>query len=148
MQATTFLFINRQKGAIGKNDLYMKNLITLRFMLVSLFAIMSMAVSADILEYIDGLFMYRLDTEAKTAELAKYNGSATEVSISESVTYEGVVYSVTSLGYKCFYFRSSLKSINIPSSVTSLGRSCFGGCSSLTSINIPSSVTSLGEYCF
>ena len=44
-------------------------------MLVSLFAIMSMAVSADIIEYItDDGFMYRLDTEAKTAELATYNG--------------------------------------------------------------------------
>ena len=149
MQATTFLLTNRQKGAIGKNVLYMKNLVTLRFMLVSLFAIMSMAVSARITEYSTGDgFRYRLDTEAKTAELAKYNASATEVSISKSVTYEGVVYSVTSLGESCFKSCSSLKSINIPSSVTSLGDSCFYHCSSLTSINIPSSVTSLGEYCF
>ena len=149
MQATTFLFTNRQKGAIGKNDLYMKNLVTLRFMLVSLFAIMSMAVSARIIEYSTGDgFKYKLDTETKTAELAKYNGSATAVSISESVTYKGVVYSVTSLGAWCFENCSSLASINIPSSVTSLGNGCFAGCSSLTSINIPSSVTSLGEACF
>ena len=147
MQVTTFLLTNRQKGAIGKNDLYMKNLVTLRFMLVSLFAIMSMAVSADIIYSIDDGFRYKFDTEAKTAELAKYNGSATAV-ISESVTYEGVVYSVTSLGEDCFYGCSSLTSINIPSSVTSLGEYCFYSCSSLTSINIPSSVTSLGEKCF
>ena len=127
MQTTTFLITNRQKGAIGKNDLYMKNLVTLRFMLVLLFAIMSMTVSAVIIGTRDG-FMYRLDTEAKTAELAKYNGSATEVSISESVTYKGVVYSVTSLGEFCFSHCSSLTSINIPSSVTSLGGSCFYGC--------------------
>ena len=127
----------------------MKNLVTLRFMLVSLFVIMSMAVSADIIEYsTDDGFKYKLNTEAKTAELAKYNGSATEVSISENVTYEGVAYSVTSLGKNCFFNRSSLTSINIPSSVTSLGESCFESCSSLTSINIPSSVTSLGEWCF
>ena len=149
MQATTFLLTNRQKGAIGENDLYMKNLVTLRFMLVSLFAIMSMAVSADIVEYStsDG-FKYKLDTEAKTAELAEYDGSATEVSISESVTYEGVVYSVTSLRGSCFASCSSLTSINIPSSVTRLGEYCFISCSSLTSINIPSSVTSLREACF
>ena len=98
-------------------------------MLVSLFAIMSMAVSADIIEYsTDDGFKYRLDTEAKTAALAEYNGSATEVSISECVTYEGVVYSVTSLGEYCFYYCSSLTSINIPSSVTSLGEYCFGEC--------------------
>ena len=127
----------------------MKNLVTLRFMLVSLFAIMSMAVSADIIEYSPGDgFKYKLDTEAKTAELAEYDGSATEVSISESVTYGDVVYSVTSLGNYCFERCSSLTSINIPSSVTSLGEYCFYGCSSLASINIPSSVTSLGEDCF
>ena len=98
-------------------------------MLVSLFAIMSMAVSADIIEYsTGGGFRYRLDTEAKTAFLAKYNGSAKEVSISESVTYEDVVYSVTSLGEKCFYGCSSLTSIIIPSSVTSLGGWCFEDC--------------------
>ena len=129
MQATTLLLTNRQKGAIGKIALYMKNLVTLRFMLVSLFAIMSMAVSARIIEYsTDDGFWYKLDTEAKTAELAGYNGSATEVSISESVTYEGVVYSVTSLGVSCFEGCSSLTSINIPSSVTSLGYGCFNIC--------------------
>ena len=149
MHATTFLLTNHQNGAIGKIALYMKNLVTLRFMLVSLFAIMSMAVSADIIEYSPGDgFKYKLDTEAKTAELAEYDGSATEVSISESVTYGDVVYSVTSLGNYCFERCSSLTSINIPSSVTSLGEYCFYGCSSLASINIPSSVTSLGEDCF
>ena len=112
MQETTFLITNRQKRAIGKNDLYMKNLVTLRFMLVSLFAVMSMAVSADIIEYsTDDGFKYKLDTETKTAKLAGYNSSATEVSISESVTYE-VVYSVTSLGGDCFNGCSSLTSIN------------------------------------
>ena len=104
-------------------------------MLVSLFAIMSMAVSAGIIEYnTDDGFKYQLDTEAKTAELAQYYGSATEVSISESVTYEGVVYSITSLGGSCFSGCSSLTSINIPSSVTSLGYDCFNFCSSLKSI--------------
>ena len=104
-------------------------------MLVSLFAIISMAVSADIIEYsTDDGFKYRLNTEAKTAELAEYDGSATEVSSSESVTYEGVVYSVTSLGENCFERCSSLTSIIIPSSVTSLGGWCFEDCSSLKTV--------------
>ena len=145
MQATTFLLTNRQKGAIGKNVLYMKNLVTLRFMLVSLFVIMSMAVSAGIIEYrTDDGFKYRLDTEAKTAELVYYNGSATAVSISESVTYEGMAYSVTSLGKNCFFNRSSLTSIKIPSSVTSLGEWCFGEC---TCHSLPSPFSQQKGHC-
>ena len=118
-------------------------------MLIALFTVMSMAANAEVIEYsTDDGFKYNLDTEAKTAELAKFSGSQTEVVIPENVTYNEVTYSVTSLGSDCFYGCSSLTSIDIPSSVTSLGDYCFGNCSSLTSIDIPSSVTSLGYRCF
>jgi serine/threonine protein kinase len=55
---------------------------------------------------------------------------------------------ITGLGDFCFFFYSSLTSINLPSSLQSLGNSCFSGCSSLTSINLPSSLQSLGDKCF
>ena len=117
-------------------------------MLVSLFAAMGLAMNAGIIVYTDGPFKYSLDTETKTAALSKYSGSATKVTIPESVTHDDVTYSVTSLGYGCFSDCSSLTSVDIPSSVTRLGDYCFYDCSSLTSINIPSSVTSLGSCCF
>ena len=118
-------------------------------MLIALFMVMSMAANAGVIEYsTDDGFKYNLDTEAKTAELAKFSGSQKEVVIPENVTYYDVTYSVTSLGDYCFSWCKSLTSITIPSSVTSLGDECFSGCSSLTSITIPSSVTSLGDYCF
>ena len=117
-------------------------------MLISLFAAMGMAMNAEVIEYTDGDFKYSLETETKTAALSKYSGSATEVTIPESVTHDDVTYSVTSLGDYCFYYCRALTSITIPSSVTSLGEDCFSGCSSLTSVDIPSSVTRLGERCF
>ena len=142
----------------------------MRCMLIALFTVMSMAANAEVIEYSTDGFKYNLDTEAKTAELAKFSGSRNGVVIPENVTYKNVTYSVTSLGRACFehcsitsvtipssvtslgegcfYYCSSLTSIDIPSSVTSLGRACFAGCSSLTSIDIPSSVTSLGISCF
>ena len=127
----------------------MKNLVTLRFMLISLFAAMSMVMNAATVEYkTDDGFRYKLDTETKTAVLSKYSGSATEVVIPASVTYNDVSFTVTSLGDNCFYDCSSLTSVTIPSSVTSLGDKCFHLCRSLTSVTIPSSVTSLGKYCF
>lgn len=101
-------------------------------------------------EVIDGL-RYLLDTGAKTATLVantkdKYSG---DIVVPEKVkSSDGVEYSVTSFGDKCFEGCSGLTSIIIPSSVNSLGYRCFYGCSGLTSITIPSSVTSFGGSCF
>ena len=120
----------------------------MRCMLIALFTVMSMAANAEVIVYsTDDGFNYNLDTEAKTAELAKFSGLQTEVVIPENVTYNDVTYSVTSLGDYCFSWCKSLTSVTIPSSVTSLGDYCFEY-SSLTSIDIPSSVKSLGDNCF
>ena len=118
-------------------------------MLISLFAAMSMAMNARIIDYnTDDGFKYKLNTEEKTATLSRYSGSAKEVCIPDRITYSEETFTVTYLGNSCFYNCTSLTSINIPSSVTSLGDGCFKDCTSLTSIDIPSSVTSFGDYCF
>ncbi|MCF2635814.1 leucine-rich repeat domain-containing protein, partial [Prevotellamassilia timonensis] len=100
---------------------------------------------------VDGIF-YNLDAANKTATVTydgEYNNAYSgDVVIPETVTYDGITYSVTSLGSFCFYGCSSLTSITIPNSVTSLGVDCFRDCSSLTAITIPNSVTSLGVDCF
>ena len=75
----------------------------------------------------------------------RYTGAVT---VPSTVTYNGVVYSVTSIGDKAFYECRSLTSINIPASVTSIGNEAFGGCSSLTAITIPEGVTNIGGYVF
>ena len=97
-----------------------------------------------------GIF-YNLDKANRTATVTfkgYYYGSydneySGDVVIPEIVIYNGITYSVTSLGDDCFWNCSSLTSITIPNSVTSLGYECFSDCSSLTSITIPNSVTKL-----
>ena len=74
-----------------------------------------------------------------------YSGNVT---IPSSVTYNGIRYSVTTIGEKAFSGCSGLTSVTIPSSVTSIGNYAFDGCSGLTSITIPNSVTSIGSYAF
>lgn len=144
ISACNHISTNRQTGAIGRKLIYMKNLFTLRCLFICLLVPLSMAMRAERI----GEFRYDLDAETQTATLSGYDGSATEVVIPESVIYNGVTYSVTSLGYRCFCNYSPLESITIPSSVTSLGDGCFLYCSSLTSITIPSSMTSLRGSCF
>ncbi len=82
--------------------------------------------------------------EDGTAEITKYTGSTTELSIPSEI--DG--YSVTSIGDVAFGSCTALTSITIPDSVTSIGSNAFYYCTSLTSITIPDSVTSIGDYAF
>ena len=100
--------------------------------------------------YVNGIY-YNLDSYSLTAAVTynKFNSGeySGKVSIPSSVSYNGNVYSVTSINY-AFHGCSGLTSINIPSSVTTIGPASFYGCSNLTSITIPNSVTSIGSSTF
>ena len=111
-----------------------------------LLMLLPLVASADPVE-IDGL-CYELSSSdgVNTAEVAsnpsKYSG---DIVIPESVVYEDVTYSVTSIGYEAFSGCSDLTSVTIPNSVTTIRQWAFSDCG-LTSITIPESVTSI-EYC-
>ena len=76
-----------------------------------------------------------------------YSG-LTVANIPESVTYNGVTYTVTAIGAYAFRRCSNLTSVNIPNSVTTIGRSAFYDCMGLTNVTIPNSVISIGDYAF
>ena len=80
-----------------------------------------------------------------TTYISDYSGSVT---IPSTITYNGVTYSVTEIGYRAFSGCTGLTNVTIPSSVTSIRSSAFQNCSGLTNITIPNSVTSIDDYAF
>ena len=98
---------------------------------------------------VDGIYYNINGTNAAVTDNSEYSevyfGSVT---IPATVTYNGTVYSVTTIGDFAFSGCSGLTGITIPNSVTSIGSSAFYGCSGLTSVSIPNSVTSIGSSAF
>ncbi|MBP5365580.1 MAG: leucine-rich repeat domain-containing protein [Bacteroidales bacterium] len=78
-----------------------------------------------------------------------YTKPSGDLTIPQTVTDDGVKYTVTSIGKYAFEGCSGLSSVTIPESVTSIGESAFEGCIGLKSVTIPNSVTSIsvGAFC-
>ena len=116
-----------------------------KLILLFLLNLLPLAVGAKDVE-IDGIH-YFLDSNTQTAivELNNYSG---EVNIPSSITYNDVLYSVTSIDFGAFSWCSELTSVTIPNSVTYIGDEAFYDCSGLTSITIPNSVTYIGNAAF
>ena len=75
----------------------------------------------------------------------KYFG---HISIPETVTFNGLTYTVTSIGDYAFNNCTSLTSVSIPKSVTIIGKNSFNNCDTLKNIAIPISVTSINDQAF
>ncbi|MBQ3494940.1 MAG: leucine-rich repeat domain-containing protein, partial [Clostridia bacterium] len=91
---------------------------------------------------------YKLNSSNKTASVAGYQNSPTNVEIPALVTNGVDNYVVASFEAGAFNNCTSLTSITIPNTITSIGISSFQRCSGLTSVKIPKSITSIYNYAF
>ena len=98
--------------------------------------------------YIDGneaIVTCNYETEVEEGYFNSYSG---EVTIPPSVTYDGMIYPVTTIDGCAFYGCSGLTSVTIPNSVTTIDGGAFFYCSGLTSVTIPNSVTIIRYQAF
>lgn len=78
---------------------------------------------------IDGIYYDFKGTEATVTYKSYIDGNTYkgEIIIPASVSYNGNIYGVTSIGYSAFDNCPSLTSVTIPNSVTSIGSCAFAG---------------------
>lgn len=122
-----------------------------KFLLLSLLSLLLPEVANAYDAYINGIFYNFSGTEAEVTSIepkGKTNTYFGAVRIPQSVTHEGTIYTVTSIGDKAFGMCSKMTSISIPKTVTRIGDYAFTSCTGITSISIPNSVTSVGNFAF
>ena len=128
---------------------------TLQALLLALVVIM-MPIGALAEDFESGGIYYNITSaEDKTVEVTYRGGSyfeyteySNEVTIPASVTYDGITYSVTSIGNYAFYGCNSLSSVTLSEGLNSIGDRAFYRCSSLSSISIPGTVASIADDAF
>lgn len=101
---------------------------------------------------VDGIYYRIVGNDAQVTSKSDfpdiYSDYSGDISIPESVTFNGRMYAVTSIGGGAFYNCGNLYSVTIPSSVVSIGNSAFLDCVNLANIVIPNSVISVDNSAF
>ena len=108
----------------------------IRKIILLLFVFLSIAKNEAEAVTVNGI-NYWFDKNTNTAEVRDYNYSG-DIIIPETVIYNNITYTVTSIGSGAFYNDTELTSVSIPNTVTAIksanSNGTFYGCTSLTSI--------------
>ena len=93
------------------------------------------------------------NTVMVTYKNTSYNSYSGDITIPETVTYDGTTYDVTAIGTRAFYHCTELTSVTIGSNVTAIGDEAFRDCTNLGTswgwdLHIPDAVTTIGYKAF
>ena len=115
---------------------------------VLFFVLLSAVGMTNAFAFTVGKLNYSVNSDGVSVTVTGHvNGTAATgtLTIPETVTYNGLTYSVTSIGYSAFYNCSGLTgNLVIPNSVTTIGKFAFSFCSGFTgNLVISNSVTTI-----
>lgn len=96
---------------------------------------------------VDGL-NYEITSPDNVTLIAKWPTYSGSIVVPKTVDYEGVTYTVNSIGPAAFKNSEFLNSVSLQNTIISIGSSAFENCTSLKTIKIPSNVTEMGNRVF
>ena len=100
------------------------------------------------MKIVDGCILHVTNASSHQAEILKYIGADSVLSIPASVTFGSTAHTVTTISESVFKGCNNLKSVTIHDVVENIGDSAFYVCSRLPQIVIPNSVTAMGQGVF
>lgn len=129
-----------------------KNMIKKSLFLIALalcVALYGNAASQTVTTKVNGVSYYlESGVGTRTARVDQWNESAVEAVIPETVTYNSVDYTVTSIRAGAFSQCNNLISITVPETFAKIGYSAFGDAKSVVEINLPKTITTIESYAF
>lgn len=90
-------------------------------------------------QFEEGDFRFLINNDLSTVTVIGYSGSASDVTVPASATYEGVAYTATSIGelnttWNVFYYNENIESLSFPASITTIGRNVIRGLGNLQKV--------------
>ena len=95
---------------------------------------------------VDGI-IYAITSE-NTVTLISGEGAQGDYEIPQTVTFDGVTYTVTAIGDSAFKDNKDITQLNIPDNIELIGANAFDGCSRLQTIYIGIGVREIGSKAF
>ena len=87
-------------------------------------------------------------TEFECSVVANDSSYRGDITIPETVSFNGRTLTVKSIGGKAFYQNTALTSVTIPTTVTTIGDSAFYRCANLQTITLPDGLTDISSFTF
>ena len=95
---------------------------------------------------VDGI-IYAITSE-NTVTLISGEGAQGDYEIPQTVTFDGVTYTVTAIGDSAFKDNKDITQLTIPDNIEQIGANAFDGCSRLQTIYIGKGVREIGSKAF
>lgn len=96
----------------------------------------------------NGIYYTVNGTNATVSNNGSTNSYSGNVIIPATVTYDGVTYNVSSIGYQSFKGCTGLTGVSLPEGIVYMMNEAFMNCTSLTSITLPSTVSTIYNNVF
>ena len=97
----------------------------------------------------DGNYMFSIsDADEHYLTLLKYTGEDEEIVIPQTVTNDGIEYTVTAIAAKVFYNNQVINKVTIQAPVKTIGSETFCYCNNLKTVEFPESLENIGAQAF